>query len=435
MRIGIFSDTYFPQISGVSTSIKTLRDELEALGHTVYIFTTTDPNSNPIQDIEEKIIRLRSIPFISIPERRIVMAGFSTALKLTKSYQLDIIHTQTEFGVGILGKIIANQLKLPMVHTLHTKYEDYLHYIANGLLIRPSAIKYLIKTFLLGTEGIICPSEMTKETVLNYGINIPLRVIPTGINIKNFIREDISELDNQKLRKKLSVKENDIMLLSLCRLSSEKNIQAIIYALPDIILELSVRLIIVGEGPYRKELEKLVQNLQLESYIEFVGEVPNQQVVNYYKAADFFISASTSETQGLTFIEALAASCPILAWENPYLKTLITDPSFGSLFYQENEIAETTLKAIKQQQEINHKALEEKLYEISSENFGKTVADFYQYMIDHYIPFSKRTSLKAKQKSKSLLENIYLQTQKIQRRQKLFRKKPGKYVKINKDDK
>lgn len=127
MKIGFFTDTYFPQVSGVSTSIRTLKEELELLGHEVYIFTTTDPN---VRELESRIIRMPSVPFISFKQRRVIVRGMLYAYYVAKDLELDIIHTHTEFGLGILGKQVAKALEIPCLHTYHTMYEDYLHYIA-----------------------------------------------------------------------------------------------------------------------------------------------------------------------------------------------------------------------------------------------------------------------------------------------------------------
>lgn len=220
MRVGLFTDSYLPQVSGVATSIQTLSTELEKLGHEVYIFTTTDENADV--DHERNIIRLQSIPFVSLAERKIVIKGVFAAYLIAKDYHLDIIHTQTEFGMGILGKMVAQQLRIPVIHTLHTKYEDYVHYIAKGRLIRPSMVKYIIRNFLRGVEGIICPSEMVLDTVNGYGVIIPKRVIPTGIEVNRFKRPDITEEEVQRLRLKLGVKPDEIILLSLSRIAAEK---------------------------------------------------------------------------------------------------------------------------------------------------------------------------------------------------------------------
>jgi 1,2-diacylglycerol 3-alpha-glucosyltransferase len=133
MNIGIFTDTYFPQVSGVSTSIKTLKDDLERKGHTVYIFTTSDPHV-PEEAVEPNLFRFTSVPFVSFTDRRIAVRGLFHAYAVAKELQLDIVHTQTEFSMGYIGKFVARQLKIPVVHTYHTMYEDYLHYVMNGHL-------------------------------------------------------------------------------------------------------------------------------------------------------------------------------------------------------------------------------------------------------------------------------------------------------------
>ena len=110
MKIGFFTDTYFPQVSGVATSIKTLKQELEKHGHEVYIFTTTDPNADKL---EKDVIRMPSVPFISFKDRRVVVRGMWYAYLVAKELELDLIHTHTEFGAGILGKMVAKKLKIP----------------------------------------------------------------------------------------------------------------------------------------------------------------------------------------------------------------------------------------------------------------------------------------------------------------------------------
>ena len=230
MRIGLFTDSYLPQVSGVATSIETLSDQLTKLGHQVFIFTTTDPHADPDND-QNNVIRLSSIPLISLAERRIVLKGVVAAYQVAQTYHLDIIHTQTEFGVGILGKLVARQLKIPVIHTLHTKYEDYVHYIAKGKILRPGMVKYIIKSYLFGVDGIIVPSAIVLDTVNRYGVNLEKRVIPTGIELDKFLRPEISAADCAELRTSLGILPDEAMLLSLSRIAEEKNIQSIIKSL------------------------------------------------------------------------------------------------------------------------------------------------------------------------------------------------------------
>lgn len=372
MRIGLFTDTYFPQVSGVATSIRTLKTELEKLGHAVFIFTTTDEGVNRYEDWD--IIRIPSVPFFAFKDRRVAYAGFVDALKIASRYKLDIIHTHTEFSLGILGKLIAKELGIPVIHTYHTQYEDYVHYIAKGKIIRPSMVKYILKPFFRDLDGIICPSEIVEDLLNKYQVPISKRVIPTGIDLAKFDRPEICQEDIDELRQQLGIAKDETMLLSLSRISNEKNIQALVKAMPAILAENpKVKLVIVGGGPYAGELQEMIDRMQLASHIQMTGMIAPSDTALYYKAADFFISASTSETQGLTFLESLASGTPILAHSNPYLDNLVTDKMFGTLFKREKDIADVVIDAILATPSMNAYLLEKKLYEISAKNFGHRV--------------------------------------------------------------
>ena len=376
MRIGLFTDTYFPQVSGVATSIRTLKTELEKLGHKVFIFTTTDKDVNRYEDWQ--IIRIPSVPFFAFKDRRVAYRGFSNALEIARQYQLDIIHTQTEFSLGLLGIWIAKELRIPVVHTYHTQYEDYVHYLAKGMVIRPSMVKYIVRGFMSDLDGVVCPSEIVYDLLVGYKIKAEKRVIPTGIDLAKFDRPELSREDIKKLRFKLGIAEDEVMLLSLSRISYEKNIQAIVEALPMVLEEnAKVKLVIVGDGPYAENLKALVTQLHIEDSVIFTGMIAPSDTALYYKAADFFISASTSETQGLTYLESLASGTPIIAHGNPYLDNVISDKTFGTLYYESRDLAGAILEAILATPDMDEKKLADKLYEISAENFGRRIYEFY----------------------------------------------------------
>lgn len=382
MKIGFFTDTYFPQVSGVATSIKTLKEELEKNGHEVYIFTTTDPNADKL---EKDVIRMPSVPFVSFKDRRVVVRGMWYAYLVAKELELELIHTHTEFGAGILGKMVAKKLKIPLIHTYHTMYEDYLHYIAKGKVLRQSHVKYLSRLFANHTTGVVCPSERVIDTLRGYGVVTPLRVIPTGIDIEKFKRADITNKDIEKLRQSLHIEKDQLMILSLSRISYEKNIQALVYGLPQIIKAYpNARMVIVGKGPYLEELQELITTLDLSEYVQFTGEVANDYVALYYKAADFFVSASTSETQGLTYTEAMAAGTPCVVEGNAYLNRLFDHPSLGRTFETDQDFAPALIDYIKSEVPHDPQVLESKLYEISSTHFGEAMIEFYEDMIVYH---------------------------------------------------
>ena len=383
MKIGFFTDTYFPQVSGVSTSIKTLKEQLEQKGHEVFIFTTTDPKA---PKYERNIIRMPSVPFISFKERRIVVRGFWFAYLKAKEYDLDLIHTHTEFGAGLLGKWIGKRLEIPVIHTYHTMYEDYLHYIAKGKVVRPSYVKFLSRQFVDHSSGVVCPSQRVVDTLRGYGAKAPMRIIPTGVNVEKFVRPDITDEMSEALRQTWGITSNQKLLLTLSRLSYEKNTQAIIEGLPKILATFpEVRLMIVGDGPYKTNLENLVAELGLDAVVSFVGEVPADEVALYYHAADYFVSASTSETQGLTYTEAMASGTQMIVAGNAYLDQLISDRSLGQTYPPEQGFAASLIEYLKDQPAKNPEIVEKKLYEISAEFFGESIIAFYCEILDLHI--------------------------------------------------
>lgn len=376
MRIGLFTDTYFPQVSGVATSIRTLKSELEKLGHTVFIFTTTDKDVDRYEDWQ--IVRIPSVPFFAFKDRRVAYRGFSKALEIAKQYKLDIIHTQTEFSLGLLGIWIARALKIPVVHTYHTQYEDYVRYIANGMVIRPSMVKYIMRGFMSDLDGVICPSEIVYDLLLKYKVAAEKRVIPTGIELAKFERPEITAEAIGNLREKLGITPDETMLLSLSRVSYEKNIQAVLDALPEVLDEDDkVRLVVAGDGPYLGDLKAQAKRLGISDKVIFTGMISPNETALYYKAADFFISASTSETQGLTYLESLASGTPIIAHGNPYLDNVINDKMFGTLYYTDRDLAGAILEATLATPAKDPEKWGQKLYEISAENFGKRVYEYY----------------------------------------------------------
>ena len=382
VRIGFFTDTYFPQVSGVATSIRTLKNELEKQGHEVYIFTTTDPDAD---EFEKDIVRLPSVPFISFTDRRIVVRGLWFAYQIAKELELEIIHTHTEFGTGFLGKMVANRLRIPVIHTYHTMYEDYLHYIANGKVVRPSHVKHFIKMFVNHSTGVVCPSKRVVDTLKRYEVDVPMRIIPTGIDVSRFSRPDITKKDTDQLRDKLGLHTDDLMILSLSRISYEKNIHVIVQQFPEVLMSYpNARLVIVGKGPYREDLEELSRQLGVEDYIQFTGEVPHEDVAYYYHAADYFVSASTSETQGLTYAEAIASGTQCIVEGNDYLNQLLNDESLGITFEQDADFSESFVSYVQQQIAIDPRVQQKKLMEISAERFGDEMIKFYQEMIAYY---------------------------------------------------
>lgn len=379
MNIGIFTDTYFPQISGVATSIKTLKEDLEKKGHSVYIFTTTDPNVGK-NEHEPNVYRFGSVPFPSFTERRIAIRGLFKAVTVARKLNLDIVHTQTEFSMGYIGKYVAHALKIPAIHTYHTMYEDYLHYIMNGHLLRPSGVKQISRAFLYHMTGLICPSQRVMDTMIRYGIKIPMRIIPTGVDLSAYLQP--STID---LREEYHIPADSKVILSVSRVAYEKNIDFLIRSFAELIKKINnVYLFIVGDGPAIDDLKVQIQNLGIEKNVIFTGYVLHSKVVTYYQQADIFASASNTEAQGLTFIESLAAKTQVLAWDNEYDRKLLSDPSLGSVFQTESELTDLMYKYLTTSTPMDDQVLNPVLQRISADHFGDQVLEFYNDLTEHY---------------------------------------------------
>lgn len=379
MNIGLFTDTYFPQLSGVATSIQTLKNALEKNGHSVFIFTTTDPHLGK-GTIEPNVFRVSSVPFVSFTDRRIAFRGLFQATKIAKEVKLDIVHTQTEFSMGMIGKYVAHSLSIPAIHTYHTMYEDYLHYVLNGHLLKPYHVKQFTKAYLHNMDGVVAPSERVKETLTRYGVTIPMRIIPTGVDLTA-----INENPRRDVRKELGIDSNEKVILTLSRVAAEKKIDQIVDVLPTVLeSEPNVKFVIAGDGPDVQPLKDQVARLSLEDYVIFAGSVEHSDVGNYYRMADLFVSASDTETQGLTYIEALAAGTKCVVYSTDYTEHVFDNKELGSTFTTKNEMTNEIIDYLKANHFTIPKNLKEKkLIDVSADTFAHKIEDFYQEAIQN----------------------------------------------------
>ena len=330
MKIGLFSDTYFPKTNGVATSVLMLKENLEANGHEVYVFTTTDPE---MTGPEYNVTRIPSIPF---KKQRLGVVISPALLRYVKSLSLDIIHTHTEFTLGCLGRIMAKRLRIPAVHTMHTIYEYYTGYIIRAELFDPvfrTTIRKLTAVFCNGADTVIVPSGKTEALIKEYGVRKDIRVIPTGIPLDRFAAQNYDPNKTVTIRSDLGIEEFNKILLSIGRVSHEKNLDMLLISLKEYLTSNPlVRILIVGDGPARKDLEKLAKDLQIHEQIIFAGSRPWTDIHLYYRLGDVFIGASESETQGLTYIEAMASGCPVVAKEDRCLDDLLINGENGYFF-------------------------------------------------------------------------------------------------------
>lgn len=333
MNIGLFTDTYYPEINGVATSVYVLKRELEKRGHNVYVFTTTTPGA-PHHELN--VFRVPSKPFILLSERRIGLFYQPKLAAIIRKLNLDIIHTHTEFSLGIFGRIMARELRLPIIHTYHTIWEDYTHYLTRFKTLdrrAKSFARVYSKVCCNTVEQVIVPTQKTKELLLKYSVHKDISVVPTGIDLHKFDRENFTQEEVTALKKSYGIEGQDKVLLYLGRISQEKNLEEIIRAMPEYMEKRSnLRFVVVGSGPELKNLESLVEELKLKDRFIFTGPQPWDIIGLYYRLGDVFVSASTSETQGLTYIEAFASGLPVVARRDKCLENILEEGKNGYTF-------------------------------------------------------------------------------------------------------
>ena len=275
MNIGLFTETYYPEINGVATSSYMLKNELEKRGHHVYVFTTTTPGA-PKHELN--VFRVPSIPFLFITERRVGLFYQPRLATLIKKLNLDIIHTQTEFSLGIFGRIMARELRLPIVHTYHTIYEDYTHYLTHfkALDRRAKAFARVYSKVVCNTvEQVIAPTEKTRQLLLKYSVHKDISVIPTGIDLHKFDRSNYSEEAVRAIKLQYGIRPGDKVLLYLGRISQEKNLEEVVMAMPEYMKTRErVLFLVVGGGPALDKVKELVRELRLTDRFIFTGPQP-----------------------------------------------------------------------------------------------------------------------------------------------------------------
>lgn len=357
MRIGLFTDCYYPQINGVVVSVIMLKEELEKLGHDVTVITVAVPKYSIH---EPGVIRIKSLPFLKCRDFRIAIPFVFSLYKRIKKLNLDIIHTHTEFTVGLLGRFAALRLGIPLIHTYHTMYKDYTHYISSFKSVQnrmKGIIGKLSVKYTKPASAVITPTIKSKKLLKDYNIETPIYILPTGVDVDRFSSPDKRQCE--KIRSKYDPDGKSFIILSLGRLSKEKSVEHIIGQMPAIVGKSPfAKLIVVGDGPYRENLEDYAKTLSLPDNIFFTGRVPFCDVANYYAVSDMFISASRTESQGLAITEAMASRIPVAVYDDDNVSGVVIHNRSGLLFDNPSDIPQCVEYIMKNKKKASEMAKE-----------------------------------------------------------------------------
>jgi 1,2-diacylglycerol 3-alpha-glucosyltransferase len=327
-RIAFFTNYYLPVVNGVVKSVESFRDELSRQGHNVFVFAQAD------DDYEDEAPFIFRYPSLNLPTQIKVPAVIPVSPfvdRLLPKLKPDVIHAHHPILLGQTAATKADELDLPLVFTFHTQYREYTHYLPLPQEVIQEFLKDAVQSWLQDymrkCQHIVIPSESMKETIVReYGLRDRFTVIPTGIDL-----EPYRIADGEALRARKGWQKEKVMI-SIGRMAPEKNWDTLLKA-AKIVRENhpDLRVVLIGDGPARSDLEGLASELGIADHVTFTGEVPFVDVPAYLKAANLFGFASTTETQGLVTMEALAAGLPVVAVDASGTRDILTDGEQGFL--------------------------------------------------------------------------------------------------------
>lgn len=389
MKVLITTDWYLPAVNGVVTSVINLQRYLEKRGVEVKILTLSD-NGETYWD--GNVLYLASVNASRIyPGARAHFHPFDKNLLELIAWDPDIVHSQCEFSTFLPARRIAKACGCPQIHTYHTLYEDFVRYISPNAALGKRGAQVLTKYTCRRVDRIIAPTAKTKDVLERYGIATPVTYIPTGICLDKYSPE-MSQEEKRALRESLGIGDEEKILMFLGRMAAEKR--------PDEILSMfaradvkNCRLMFVGDGPFRPEMEALTERLGVQDKVIFTGMIDPRDVPKYYMMGDVFVSASRSETQGLTYIEAMASGLPLLCRKDPCLDGVLIPGVNGFDFTCEEEFdraLRTLLGSEELMKKMGRRSRELASEKFSAEAFGRAVLRVYRAELGQSSPETRR---------------------------------------------
>lgn len=330
IKIAMFTNNYLPFIGGVPISIYRLSSVLKKLGHKVLILAPKYEQRSEIPE-DHDIVRLACL-FKRAADKGIVVPNIFSlaAMRKVRRFAPDVIHIHHPFWMGTVGLWMAKRLKIPAVYTYHTRLEHFSYAVPlPKALFRNFLSHALVRRLGNKCNAVIVPTEASEHYLRMIGVKTPVFVVPTGIETEKFSK--LSDLEEARLRSELGIASDALVLLSVSRLSAEKNIDFMLKAVSNLAKNCSqsFKLILVGDGPERERLYQMSETLGLRDTVLFPGALPPEKMPAYYSLGDIFVFASTSETQGMVILEAMASAMPVVAIRASGIDDFVIDGMTG----------------------------------------------------------------------------------------------------------
>jgi 1,2-diacylglycerol 3-alpha-glucosyltransferase len=311
MRILMISDVYFPRINGVSTSIQTFRRGLHAADHEAILIAPQYPAG--ASDREEGILRVPSRYLPRDPEDRAMKLGAIRALRSQlERLEPDLVHIQTPFIAHYQGTALARALRVPVIETYHTYFEEYLHHYVP--LLPRAVMRFAARRFTVSQcnvlDALVVPSRAMEQALVDYGVRCPMHIIPTGMEMERFAGGE-----GQRFRAQLGIAPEQPVLVHVGRIAHEKNIDFLFRMFAQVVRSKPGAIFIVaGEGPALSSCKAYVRSLGIAEHVRFVGYLSRErELLDCYRAGDLFVFSSKTETQGLVLLESMALGVPVVS--------------------------------------------------------------------------------------------------------------------------
>ncbi len=345
MKIGVFTDTYIPEINGVVTVLQMMIKELKRAGHEVYVFYPGHPGGD---GIDTGVYRFPSLRFFFYKGIRVAIPFNRGAFR--RIPQLDIIHSHTPGPLGLLALSASVRYHIPHVHTYHGLYVDYRRYLPRAIRPTRGMVKSVSRLLCNRCTAIIAPSDQMKRELGSYGVRRPIYALPFGVD-----EEEFSHEIGRDFRRELNLPTEDLLLFA-GRLGAEKNIDFLLRSFNQLLpSNPNARLIIAGDGPQRSFLGQYAENLGIAPYVFFTGSLKRSDLIDLYKQATLFVFASKTETQGLVVVEAMMAGAAVVALGIMGPKDIITSGETGILVGENEEDFAQACDKLLQDENERHK--------------------------------------------------------------------------------
>ncbi len=382
LKVLITTDLYTVSTNGVVTSVQNLFDELTQKGHDVRILTISDTLHSHKNGA---VYYIRSVPLKAVyPDLRMPTSFRHKLIQEIIDWKPDVVHSQCEFFSYQFAARIAKITGAPLVHTYHTLYEQYLtSYIVPSKRLGDYLAKVLSRRRLKRVDTLVAPTQKVENTLQNYGMRAPISVVPSGISLEQH-HQRLDPQQRLEKRRALGIGEDDQVLLNLGRLGGEKNLGELLTLFAEARQKNdALKFLIVGDGPAKATLEAQARELGIAEHVIFTGMVPPSEVQNYYQLGDVFVSASTSETQGLTYIEAAANGLPLLCRQDDCLADVLRQGENGYEYTSAEEFL-LTIDAVMedpQWREAAARRSQEIAATFDKKTFGEAIENVYESVL------------------------------------------------------